>query len=131
VAAIGAAVLVLFALGAVGAFRSALASDDPSTAPSLSDDAGKRALARVQHAQFECIRGELGLALGSGSRAYVPLEPTSADPDLWKQRLTEMAFPLAEIVDQPGPGVTTLVVVPDPTGGGCDGVRLVATTGAG
>jgi hypothetical protein len=44
---------------------------------------------------------------------------------MWKQRLTEMAFPLATIVDEPGPGVITLSVRGDDTGTGCTGALLV------
>jgi hypothetical protein len=131
VAAIGVVVLVLGALGATSAFRSAIATDPVGTEPGLVDDAGTRELARVQHAQFECIRADLEDVLDPGQTVFVPLDPGAPDPDLWKQRLTEMAFPLATIVDQPGPGVTTLTVAPDTTGEGCTGVLLVTTPGAG
>lgn len=130
VAAIGAVVLVLGTFGAVSAFRSALEPDPTGIAPDLTTDAGRRELARVQHAQFECIRDELDGALGPGAVVYVPLDPSSPDPDLWKQRLIEMAFPFATVVDEPGPGVVTLTVAPDDTGSGCTGVKLVTATGS-
>lgn len=131
VAAIGAVVLVLGAFGAASAFRSALEPDSVGIEPDLTTDAGRRELARLQHAQFECMRDELAGALGAGAVVYVPLDPSSPDPDLWKQRLIEMAFPLATVVDDPGPGVVTLTVAPDDSGSGCTGVKLVATTGSG
>lgn len=130
VAAIGVATLVLGASGAVSATRSALASAPAGTQPSLTDPAGRFELARVQHAQFECIRDRLEAVLEPGDTVYVPLDPAGLDADLWKQRLTEMAFPLATIVDAPGSGVTTLTVVRDDTGNGCTGALLVVGTGS-
>ena len=117
VAVIGAATLVLGASGAVSAARSAVAPEPNE-------------ITRVQHARFECIRERLEDALEPGAVVYVPLAPGPLDADLWKQRLIEMAFPLATVVDAPGPGVTTLSVRPDDTGTGCTGVLLVVETGS-
>jgi len=132
VAAIGAVALVAGSFGAVSAFRSAIASDPPGIQADAADPAGRRELDRIHHAQFECIRGRVQDALGSGATVHVPLDPAAPEPDLWQQRLVEMAFPHATIVDAPAPGVTTLTVASDATGDGCTGVVLVVTTtGAG
>ena len=126
VAAIGVVVLVIGSFGAASAFSSALAGDAIGTKPDPVDPVGRRELDRIHHAQFECIRDELPAVLGSDAVVYVPLDPDAPEPDLWKQRLAEMAFPLATIVDEPRPGAVRLTVAPDDSGTGCTGVRLVA-----
>ena len=127
VVAIGAVVLVVGSFGAVTAFTSALAPEAVGTEPDPLDPAGRRELDRIHHAQFECIRDALPAAIGSATTAYVPLDPDAPEPDLWKQRLAEMAFPLATVVDEPEPGSIRLTVEADDDGTGCTGVRLVAT----
>jgi len=131
VTAIGATALAIGSFGAVSAFTSALAPDQVGTRTDVDDPTGRRELDRVLHAQLECIRGELEETLAPGAVVYVPLDPATPGAELWQQRLTEMAFPLATFADAPGPGVVTLTVVQDDTGTGCTGRLLVARTGSG
>ena len=127
VAAIGAVVLVVGSFGAVAAFSSAIAPDAIGTTPDPLDPVGRRELDRIHHAQFECIRDQLPAAIGSAEAVHVPLDPDAPEPDLWKQRLAEMAFPLATVVDTPEPGAIRLTVEVDDDGTGCTGVRLLAS----
>lgn len=125
VAAIGAVVLVVASFGAVGALGSALAPDAIGATPDPLDPVGRRELDRIHHAQFECVRDQLPGVLEPGVRVHVPLDPEAPEPDLWQQRLKEMAFPLATVVDDPEPGAVLLTMAVDDTGTGCTGVRLV------
>lgn len=126
VAAIGVSVLVLGAIPATGAFRSALEPEVVGTWPDALDPAGRRELDRIHHAQFECIRDDLVAQVPTGTPVFVPLNPaTPENPTMWQQRLTELAYPVGPIVDAPGPGVTTLTLAGDEVGDGCTGVVLV------
>ncbi len=130
VTTIGAAALAFGSVGAVAAFTGALAPDQVGTKTDVDDPAGRRELDRVMHAQLECIRQDLEGTLAPGSVVYVPLDPATPGAELWQQRLTEMAFPLATVAPAPGPGIVTLTIARDDTGGGCTGVLLVTTTGS-
>lgn len=131
VTAIGAVALAFGSFGAVSSFTSALAPDQVGSTTDVEDPVGRRELDRVLHAQLECIRGELEATLPSGAVVYVPLDPATPGAELWQQRLTEMAFPLATFAEAPGPGVVTLTIARDDTGTGCTGVVLVTRTGSG
>ena len=123
VVVIGVLVFVIGAVGAGAAFRSVLINEatDPDRAVEFD---------RIHHAQFECIRDDVAEQVPPGSLVHVPLDPAAPEADLWKQRLIELAFPVATIVDEAGPGVTTLTVTKDDTGEGCTGVLLVVTPGS-
>lgn len=127
VGATGAIVLVIGAVPAVVLSLSAIASEtidrsDPSrTESGLNRD-------RLHHAQFECIRESVVRQVAPGSTVFVPLDPATVEAPLWHQRLSELAYPVATIVETPGPATLTLRIAGDPASK-CGGVRLVVEQG--
>jgi hypothetical protein len=126
-AALGVVVLAAGTGPAVFWFLWAIASADARpTDPSTVEAVLRRD--RLQHAQFECIRESVIDQVAPGSSVFVPLDPAAPEPDLWQQRLIELAYPVATIVEAPGVRTLTLRVT-QATPSECNGVRLVVERG--
>ena len=122
VAVLAAGVPVWAAVNAAPAGRAGI---DVALCPDTTDSP------HVMTEQFACIGVRLAERLPPGSVVAVGDLRASGSEALWQQRLTEMAFPVATITDDPARATHVITVARTMSPESCSGFDLIITPGGG
>lgn len=72
---------------------------------------------------YDCVMSEIRDRVPAGTSVHVRADQP-VDPDLWHQRLVEMSYPFAVVVDDPDQAAYELGVVAVAADTGCRGVEV-------
>ena len=122
VATLAAGLLVFAAVGTAPAGRDSIDSmfhADPTDSP------------HVLAKQFDCLGRRLAERLPPGSVVAIGDLQASGSDLLWRQRLTELAFPVARITDDVSAATQVITVAPSDSPDSCFGFELTIEPRAG